>query len=414
MRATTLVNKLLDLPGLTVSGVSLRPGELLVDVEPTARKLRCPHCDFTTWARYDTRPAPSRWRHLDFGASTVVLRADLRRLDCPEHGVKVEWVPWARYRAGFTVDFEDVAAFLATKTDKTAIARLLRIDWETVGRICERVVATELDTDRLDGLVTIGVDEVSWKKHHHYLTLVSDHDTGKIVWGAGGKDAATMNRFFDELGEQRAAEIEAVSMDMGPAFAKSVAARAPQAVICIDQFHVVKLVGDAFDKLRRAEWQAIRLIDPDLAHLFKGARWALLKNPENLDEKQNATLRRFKRRGGRIWAGYKLKESFRAIFHGDLRPGDAVDLIRRWCRQAEKSGMDPFAKAAKTIRKHLDGITAALDRRISNGRHEGINSVVRLIIRRARGFHSPEAALGLVILTCGPISLLLPHENRGY
>ena len=395
-----------------MSGVSPEPGRLLVDVALTARKLRCPHCEFSTWARYDRRPAPSTWRHLDFGVWQVILRADLRRLDCPEHGVKVEWVPWARYRAGFTVDFEDVAAFLATKTDKTAIARFLRIDWDTVGRICERVAATELDADRLDGLVTIGVDEVSWKKHHHYLTLVSDHDTGKIVWGAAGKDSATLDGFFDALGNERAEQIEAVSMDMGPAFNASVKANAPQAVICIDQFHVVKLVGDAFDKLRRAEWQEMRKIDPDAAHLFKGARWALLKNPENLDDGQAATLRRFRRRGGRIWAGYTLKESFRAIFHGDLRPGDAIRLILRWCRQAEKSGMEPFVKAAKTIRKHLDGITAALDRKISNGRHEGINSIVRLIIRRARGFHSPEAALGLVILTCGPISLLLPHEKH--
>lgn len=412
VRATTLVNKLLDLPGLAVSGVSLEPGRLLVDVELTARKLRCPHCEFSTWARYDTRPAPSVWRHLDFGAATVTLRADLRRLACPEHGVKVEWVPWSRYRAGFTADFEDVAAFPATKTDKTAIARFPRIDWDTVGRICERVAATELDGDRLNGLVTIGVDEVSWKKHHNYLTLVSDHDSGKIVWGAPGKDAETLNGFFAELGEDRASELGAVSMDMGPAFNKSVTDKAPRATIRIDPFHVVKLVTDAFDTVRRIEWQALRAIDAGMAKLFKGARWALLENPENLDEGQAATLRKFKRRGGRIWAAYKLKGALRAIFHGDLTAVEAVDLIERWCRQADAADMPAFAKAAKTLRKHIAGITQALERKISNGRHEGINSNVRLIIRGARGFHSAEAALGLVILTCGPISLLLPHEKR--
>src|SRR5512139_1378733 len=151
----------------------------------------------------------------------------------------------------------------------------------------------------------------------------------------------------------------------------------------------------ALSRRKRAKQKKI---DPDAAQLFKGARWALLKNPENLDDGQAARLRQFRRRGGRIWTGYKLKESFRAIFHGDLRAGDAIRLVQRWCRRAKKSGLNEFAKAAKTIRKHLDGITAALDRRISNGRHEGINSVVRLIIRRARGFHSPEAALGLVML----------------
>ena len=412
MRATTLVNQLLDLPGMTVTGVSLEVGVLAVAVRLTARKLWCPLCEYSTWSRYDTRPVASRWRHLDFGASRVVLLANLRRLRCPQHGVVTEWAPFARYGARFTAEFEDVAAFLATKTDKTTITRFLRIDWDTVGRVVERVVATELDHERLDGLVTIGVDEVSWKKHHNYLTLVSDHASGKIVWGKAGKDAATLDEFFDEIGVESAEAIEAVSMDMGPAFNKSVADKAPRAVVCIDPFHVVKLVTDAFDEVRRAQWQAMREIDPVAAKLFKGARWCLLKNPENLDEAQAATLRRFRRRGGILWQAYKLKEALRAIFHGDLDAEQAVTLVSTWCRQAEASAMKPFVKAAASLRKHLTGITEALARKVNNGRHEGINTNVRLIIRRARGFHSAEAALGLVMLTCSPTAIHLPHEKR--
>ena len=227
MRATTLLNRLLDLPGMIVRGVSLpEPGLLVVGVALRRRWLVCPHCGYPTRSRYDTRPVASTWRHLDFGAAIVTVRAELRRLDCPEHGVVVEAVPFARPRCGFTRDFEDVTAFLATKTDKTTIARFLRIDWDTVGRICERVVAAELDADRLDGLVDIGVDEISWRKHHNYLTLVTDHTRGKVVWGAAGKDTTTLDAFFDQLGTDRAGRIEAVSMDMGPAFAKSVARRA--------------------------------------------------------------------------------------------------------------------------------------------------------------------------------------------
>lgn len=412
MRATTLVNRLLDLPGITVSGVSIEPCALAVSVNLTARKLWCPLCEYSTWYRYDTRPVASRWRHLDFGACKVVLSANLRRLRCPRHGVVTEWAPFARYGARFTADFEDVVAFLATKTDKSTITRFLRIDWDTVGRVIERVVATELDHERLESLVTIGVDEVSWKKHHHYLTLVSDHATGKIVWGKEGKDAATLDAFFDEIGEHNAEAIEAVSMDMGPAFNKSVSDHAPQAVICVDPFHVVKLVTDAFDEVRREQWQAMREIDPVAAKLFKGARWSLLKNPENLSEEQAGTLRRFRRRGGILWQAYKLKEALRAIFHGDLDVNQAVALVSTWCRQAQASGMKPFAKAATTLGKHLTGITEALARKVNNGRHEGINSNVRLIFRRARGFHSAQAALGLVMLTCGPISIHLPHEKR--
>ena len=140
--------------------------------------------------------------------------------------------------------------------DKTSIARLCRVSLRTVGRACERVVATGLDPGRLDGLFRIGVDEISWRKHHRYLTLVVDHDRGKVVWGAKGRDSATLDEFFDELGAHRAGLIEAVSLDLGPAYLKSVRAEghAPQAVVCADPFHVVKLVGDALDEVRRDLW----------------------------------------------------------------------------------------------------------------------------------------------------------------
>jgi transposase len=414
VRATTLLNKLLDLPGVDVSGVSFDERRTLVEVRLRARRLACPLCPFTTRARYDTRPVPSSWQHLDFGTATVVVYAGLRRVDCPEHGVLVEAVPFARHRSGFTRDFEDVTAFLATKTDKTTIARFLRIDWDTVGRICARVVATDLDEDRLDGLVNLGVDEISWRKHHKYLTLVTDHTRRKVVWGQAGKDTATLDAFFDELGPDRATAIEAVSMDMGPAYAKSVRAEghAPQAVICIDPFHAVKLVTEALDVERRKAWNELRHGgNPAAARKFKGARWALLKNPGNLTDDQAATLRKLKRRGGDVWRAYTLKEAFRAIFAGDLDTDTVAELIDRWISRASRSRLPAFVKTAKTIRKHRDGILAAIRLGINNARAEGLNNVVRLIIRRARGFHSADAALALVMLACGPITVRLPHEQ---
>jgi transposase len=417
VRATTLLNRLLALPGVAVAGVSFpveRPGVLVVDVRLRRGRLECPHCGHLTRFRYDTRREWSSWRHLDDGVWRVDIRTGLRRLACPSCGVVVEAVPFARHRSGFSRDFEDVAAFLATKTDKTTIARFLRVDWDTVGRICERVVATELDADRLDGLVYIGVDEVSWKKHHNYLTLVTNHTSGKVVWGKAGKDTATMDAFFDELGPDRAGQIEAVSMDMGPAFAKSVRAdgHAPKAIICIDPFHAVKLVSEALDVERRKAWNELRHGgDPQTAKKFKGARWALLKNPTNLSDEQAATLRKLKRRGGDVWRAYTLKEAFRAIFAGDLSLDQVTELIDRWISRASRSRLPAFVKAAKTIRKFRDGLLAAIRLNINNGRAEGLNNVVRLIFRRARGFHSAEAALALVMLSCGPITIHLPHER---
>jgi transposase len=412
VRDSTLLNRLLDLPGVTVRGVSLpEPGLLVVDAALRRRRLHCPHCGFRTRWRYDRRPVASTWRHLDFGAAMVVVRAELRRLECPTCGVVTEAVPFARHRSGFTRDFEDVAAFLATKTDKTTIARFLRIDWDTVGRICDRVGADSLDHDRLAGLVHVGVDEVSWKKHHNYLTLVYDHDGKKVVWGRAGKDAATLDAFFAELGAHRAEQIEAVSMDMGPAYAASVRTHARRAVICIDPFHAVKLVTDALDTVRRAVWQQMRRTDPAAAHTFKGARWALLKRPDHLTDAQAGTLRRLRRRGGELWRAHTLREAFRAIFAGDLTVGEVGKLIDRWISKASRSRIDAFVKTAATIRKHRDGILAAIRLGINNGRAEGLNNHVRLIIHRARGFHSAEAALALVMLSCGPVTLQLPHER---
>jgi transposase len=112
-----------------------------------------------------------------------------------------------------------------------------------------------------------------------------------------------------------------------------------------------------------------------------------------------------------VWRAYTLKEAFRAIFAGDLDTDAVAELIDRWTSRPSRSRLAPFVKAAKTIRKHRDGILAAIRLGINNGRAEGLNNVVRLIIHRARGFHSPEAALALVMLSCGPITLQLPNER---
>jgi transposase len=412
VRVTTVFNRLLDLDGVTVREVDFVGDMVVVAVALRRRKLVCPRCGYATSARYDTRKARSSWRHLRLGAWKLTVVAQLRRLRCPEHGWRVEGVPFARPGARFTRDFEALVAWSATKMDKTALCALVGIDWDTVGRICERVVADELDPGRLDDLFNIGVDEVSWKKHHNYLTLVADHDTGKIVWGAQGKDAKTLDGFFDELGPARSAQVEAVSMDMGLAFRKSVTANAAQATICFDPFHVVQVVTEALNTVRRQIWQELRRQpDPEIAKKFKGARWALLKNPEDLTEKQAVTLTAIKAGGGGLWRAYQRKEELRAVFAGDLDSDQTMELLDRWCARAQRSRLEPFVKAARTIRAHRHGILAAIDRGLSNGRLEGLNRRVRLIVRRAFGFHSAKAALALVMLSCGPINLTLPWQN---
>jgi transposase len=405
---------LLRLDGVNVRSVVFGLNVIVVSVVLVRRRLVCPHCGHKTRSRYDTREMPSRWRHLDLGVWRIEIHCSLRRLACPDHGVVVEGVPFARPGAHLTRDLDDLLAWLAIRMDKTAIARLCRVSWRTVGRACQRVVAAELDPDRLDGLFRIGVDEISWRKHHKYLTLVVDHDRARVVWGASGKDAKTLDEFFDELGPERAALIEAVSLDLGPAYLKSVQAdgHAPQAVVCADPFHLVKLVGDALDEVRRDLWQQLRQLPDDrYAKAFKGARWALLKNPEDLTERQADQLAKIRRTRGGIWRAYEMKEQFRAIFDGDLDPADATVLLDRWCARAQRSRLAPFVKTARTMRERRGLITNALEHGISNGRVEGLNTKVRLIIRRGYGFHTADAALALVMLACGPINLQLPHER---
>jgi transposase len=414
VRVTTAFKRLLDLSGVTVTDVDFQPASVVVTVKLRRRHLCCPECSFSTRASYDSRPVHSTWRHLDLGHWRLEVRASLRRLTCPAHGVRTEGVPFARAGSHFTHDFENLVGWLATTMDKTALCRLVRIDWDSVGRIICRVMATELDPRRLENLFSIGIDEVSWRKGHSYLTLVSNHATGKFVWGAAGKDSATLDGFFEELGEERSEAIETISMDMGPAFEKSARAEghARKAVICWDPFHVVQLVTTALDKVRREVWQDLRMLpDQDAARRFKGARWALLKNPTDLTDDQAVTLRRLKRRGGDLWRAYALKEALRAVFAGDLSEEEVGILLDRFCSKASRSGLKPFVTAAKTIRKRKEGILAAIRLGINNAQHEGLNRRVRLIVNRAYGFHSANAALGLIMLTLGPIKHVLPHER---
>ena len=164
--------------------------------------------------------------------------------------------------------------------------------------------------------------------------------------------------------------------------------------------------------VRRQVWQAARTLpDQRIAKAFRGARWALLKNPGDLTDTQAETLREMKHTGGILWRVYLLKESLREVFAGDLDPATAGELLDRWCSRAQRCRIPEFVKAARTIRKHRAGIDAAIDRGLSNGRHEGLNTKVRLLIRRAYGFHSAEAALALVMLACGPVKLELPYHT---
>lgn len=427
MRVTTAFNKMLSIPGAWVRSVEFTPDGVVVGLRRRSRRLTCPECGWRTSRQHDARER--RWRHLDLGASKLWLTAEIRRLACRRcDKVITEQVPWARHGARFTRDFEDVVAWLAQRTDKTTITQLLRCSWEAVRDIVERVVADAIDDARLDDVYRIGVDEVSFRKGHRYLTVVADHDrNGAIIWAAEGKNAATLADFYDELGPQRAAQLQAVSLDMGAAYAKATRDAAPQARQCIDPFHVIQLCNEALDATRRWAWNQERRHNPpakrprgrppkgstpppDRPRWIKHTRWALLKDPARLKDSQRAVLAELRRTRSVLYRAWEIKESLRDLYKLD-DPAAARAHLDAWLARACRSRIPAIVKLSRTIRAHRDGIIAAVELGLSNSKLEGLNSKIRLINHRGYGHHSATALIAMLYLCAGGITIQLPTKT---
>lgn len=332
----------------------------------------------------------------------VDLRYDLRRADCARCGVRTELVPWAEADSMYTRPFEDQVAYLAQRMDKTAIVGLMRIAWNTVGSIAQRVVQRHSPNDRLAGLLIIGIDELSYRRHHKYITIVTNHETGEVVWAREGKNAATLDAFFADLGAERCAQLRNVTLDMSQAYIRSVEAHAPQATIVFDRFHVQRLAHDALDEVRRA--LVAQQTDVEQRQALKRTRFVLQKNPENLSSGERRKLAVVQRLNLPLYRAYLLKESLVAAL--DRRQYYvARDQLQGWLAWASRSKLAPFVRVARTIRKHLHGILAYLNTHLSNGRAEGLNGNVRVITRRSYGLHSAQSLIAMIFLSCSTPAL---------
>lgn len=374
------------------------------------KKRRCGRCGRRA-SGYDQGEGRRRWRALDLGEVRSFVEADAPRVNCPEHGPTVIQVPWARHGAGHTRAFDDTVAWLAVHTSKTAVVELLRIAWATVGAIVTRVVdEARAARDPFDGLCRIGIDEISYKRGHRYLTIVVDHDTGRLVWAAKGHDKQTLAGFFDLLGEERSARIRLVSCDAQEWISDVVRARCVNATICLDAFHLVKWVTDALDEVRRETWNDARRSGMRThARDLKGARYALWKNPEDLTEHQQAKLAWIAKVNGRLYRAYLLKEQFRAIIA--IKGDRALEMLTEWLAWAARSRIPAFVKLGQRIRKHLAGINAALLHNLSNALIESTNTKLRLLTRIAYGFKQPEHLIALALLDRGGYRPPLPGRS---
>jgi transposase len=395
---------------------------VIISVRPVAKaRSRCGRCGRRS-PGYDRGEGRRRWRALDLGTTRVFLEAEAPRVACPAHGPTVAAVPWSRHGAGHTRDFDDQAAWLAVHVSKTAVVALLRVAWRTVGAIVARVGADiEARVDRLEGLVRIGVDEISYKRGHRYLTIVVDHGSGRLVWAGPGKDESVLEAFFDALGEERTNALTHISSDMAPWFSSVIRRRAPHAVRCADPFHVVSWAMSALDAERRRAWNEASgrrrwdssgrpVTAKGAARQLKRARYALWKNPEHLSTRQRHQLEWIQTTDPRLWRAYLLKEGLRYALK--LKDDEARIALDRWLTWARRSRLPAFVELASKVAHHRQEIEAAIDSGLSNALIESTNTKIRLLTRIAYGFHGPEPLIALAMLALGGHRPTLPGRVR--
>ena len=304
--------------------------------------------------------------------------------------------------------FDDTVAWMCAHAPMTAVSAYLRVSWRTVSRIVERVVDDHVGlTKRLNGLRRIGIDEIAYRKGRRYLVVVVNHDTGQLVWAGEGAKKATIERFFDELGDVRAGEITHISADGAEYIGAVLAERAPGAYWCMDPFHVLQWVNQALDRCRSRVMSRIA----GLSKVERGRlRWALLKNPDSLTESQERLQSIVVADANSVLArAYQMKEEIRHILSGAYSSCWAP--LRRWLRKAETCDIPEIRTLAPSIRKREVQIYNAVTCQMSNARVEATNCHLRSLTKRSYGFHTPDALIAMANLTRGGACPELPHRN---
>jgi len=372
--------------------------DIHIDFTPGSR-FTCPSCGTANCPTHDTEQMT--WRHLNFFQHQAYLHARVPRVRCDRCGVKKISVPWARPDSGFTLLFEALLMALVSEMPVNAVARLVgehdtRL-WRVIHHYVERARA-RLD---LSAVTRVAIDETAAKRGQNYITLFVDIDQASTVFAVEGKDAGTVAAFSDDLrahgGEPNA--VSQVCIDMSAAFIKGTADNLPNAAITFDKFHAVKIINDAVDKVRRAE----RKQHEQLA----GTRHIWLSNPANLSKRQRAMLDSISLQHLKTARAYQIRLTFQELYQQrSLNAGAA--FLKRWYFWATHSRLPPMIEAARTVKRHWDGILHWFDSRIANGLIEGINSLVQAAKAKARGYRSTRNLKAMVYLLTGKLDLGLP------
>jgi transposase len=403
MRDTNLLQLALALtPPWTVTGSEFDPEAHRLDIDfdfPAGSRFRCPDCDAADCPPHDAERMT--WCHLNFFQHQAWLHARVPRVRCAKCGVKKVDVPWARAGSGFTLLFEALVMAMFPAMPVNAVARQVGEHDTRLWRVLHHYVdQARANTDASD-VTRVAIDETAARRGHDYIGLFVDIDRVRVVFATEGKDAETVAAFADDLtahgGNPDA--VSEVCIDMSPAFIKGTAESLPKAAVTFDKFHAVKIVNDAVDQVRRAE-QKSQIV-------LRGTRYLWLRNPTNLSDRQCATLESLPTRHLKTGRAYRIRLAFQELYD---QPSTAVGAayLKAWYFWATHSRLPSMIDAARTVKRHWDGILRWFDSKIANGLIEAINSLVQAAKAKARGYRSARSLKAMVYLLAGKLDLRLP------
>ena len=408
MRIQTLLNRVHPLKSFVYAACRLElrnAGPVLVaKIRPRLNgKVLCSGCGIAR-PLYDRRDE----RCFDFVPLwniPVCLEYRMRRVDCPECGVKVEKVPWADGKSHTTKALQLFLARWARKLSWKETAESFGTSWDTVFRSVKAVVAYGMARRNLAGIEAIGVDEVQYRKGHQYLTLVYQIDEGmrRLLFVGQERKAKTLLRFFKEFGEERSRRLRFVCSDMWKPYLKVIAKKVPHVLHVLDRFHIIQHLNKAVNQVRIDEVKKLKQDGYD-EEVLRHTKYCFLKNPENLTDKQQVKLDDVLEYDLKSVRAYQLKESFQ-LFWIYTSPYWAEWYLEKWCARAMRSRLDPIKGFVKTIRRHQPLIMNwfKAKKAYSSGVVEGLNRKVNLVTRRAFGFRSYESLKIALFHTMGEL-----------
>lgn len=366
------------------------------------RRLRCGHCGGETSLTRGRRPE-RRSGDLSLRDKPFWILYRPFRVFCPRCGLRVEKVPWARRWERVTQALAQALALLAKKLSFKEVAQYFGLDWKGVATVVKRRVEEGLKWRKLKTLHILGIDEVSRKRGHRYLTLVYDLERGKLLWVGLDRNQETLDEFFRWLGKRRARTLQAISLDMWAPYLSSVQHHAPQATLVFDRFHVVQHLNRAIDEVRRAE---VRRLAHQKGIDLKKTRFILLKNPWNLTPKEHRRLSYLLKLNLPIVRASYLKEEFQR-FWDYLQEKRAQAHLHQWLWWATHSRLQPIIEFARLIKEHLPGLLAWTKFRTSNGALEGMNNKIKLVSHRSFGFRNPQFFITAIYHCCADLPTTL-------